>query len=236
MAPEFPTGRLPGTSRVLALVALGFALVVGACGGSSPPSFDPDAPCGVDGRAPGAYPELEARLPATLDDAPPTGLDSGRHCSEGALGSLIAHDTAGIRFAGATWDRGGGDAITSAIFGLVDRDLPASWIAEFYEIGARTAKRTEQIETSRPVFEGVGETFRLDTLNGLSLQSVVVWQDGPLVRAVLAATAVAPDASRTAHDTLVELAVASAASVGSSAAAPVPAAAASTEASASATW
>lgn len=218
--------------RVLTLVALGLALVVGACGGSSPPSFDPDASCGADGRAPGAYPELEARLPATLDNAPPTSLDSGRHCSEGALGSLIAHDAAGIRFAGATWDRGGGDAITSAIFGLFDRDLPASWIAEFYEIGARTAKRTEQIETSRPVFEGVGETFRLDTLNGLSLQSVVVWQDGPLVRVVLAATAVAPDASRTAHDALVELAVASAVAAASSSSSAFGASPASTSASA----
>ena len=34
-------------------------------------------------------------------------------------------------------------------------------IAEFYEIGARTAKRTSNIETSRPAFEGAGETWRL---------------------------------------------------------------------------
>jgi hypothetical protein len=135
-------------------------------------------------------------------------VDSGRNCTEKALGSLIAHGAAGVRFAGATWDLGNGRGITSAVFGLAERDLPAAWIAEFYEIGARTAKRTENIATSRPVFAGTGETWRLDTLNDLSFQTVVTWGDGPLVRVVLVATPVSPDASRAAHDELVAKAVA----------------------------
>jgi hypothetical protein len=134
-------------------------------------------------------------------------VDSGRNCSDGALGSLVSHDLDEIRFAGATWDLGGGRGVSSVVFGAAGTDLPAAWIAEFYEIGARTAKRTDNIETSRPAFEGAGETWRLDTLNDLSLQSVVTWQDGGLVRAVLVATPAAPDASRQAHDELVTAAV-----------------------------
>lgn len=189
------------------------ALLVAACGSGPTASFDPTGPCGIDGRAAGAYPDLEARLPATFEEAVPGSVDSGRHCSEGALGSLIVHDVTSVQFAGATWDLGGGNGISSAIFRLPTGSLPADWIAEFYDIGARTAKRTENIETSRPTMPGPGEVFRLDTLNDLSLQSVVAWQDGPLVRVVLVATAVAPDATRAAHDALVDRAVAATAAV-----------------------
>ncbi len=178
-----------------------------ACG-SGGPGFEPNATCGSDGQVAGAYPELEARLPATFDGKAPTSVNSGRHCSETALGSLITHDAAGIEFAGSAWDLGQGSGVSSAVFSLPGRDLPAAWVAEFYEIGARTAKRTENITASRPEFPGTGATFRLDTLNELSLQTVVSWQDGPIVRVVLVGTIVAPGASRAAHDDLVAKAVA----------------------------
>ena len=192
--------------RLVALAVV-LATALSACG-SGAATFNPSGPCTTDGRVSGAYPDLEARLPATLRGAAPGSVDSGRHCSESALGSLITHAAAGVQFAGATWDLGGGTGISSVIFRLPDHDLPAAWIAEFYVIGARTAKRTENIETSQPTFDGAGRTHRLDTLNGLSLQTVVVWQDGPLARAVLVATTVSPDASRAAHDDLVAEAIA----------------------------
>ena len=94
-------------------------------------------------------------------------------------------------------------------------DLPADWISEFYDIGARTAKRTENIETSSPVVPGAGRVFRLDTLNDLSLQTVLVWQDGPVVRVVLVGTPVSPSATRTAHDDLVDRAAAATVAVAS---------------------
>lgn len=182
-------------------------MIVGACAGGTA-SFSPTGTCGADGKVPGAYPDLEARLPKAFDGKAPTSVDSGRHCSEAALGSLITHHGAGIEFAGATWDLGGGTGVTSALFSQPAADLPADWIAEFYEIGARTAKRTDNITTSRPVFDGTGATWRLDTLNDLSLQSVVTWQDGGMVRVVLVATTVSPSASRAVHDDLVTKAVA----------------------------
>ncbi|MEO7229667.1 MAG: hypothetical protein ABIZ30_03630, partial [Candidatus Limnocylindrales bacterium] len=50
--------------------------------------------------------------------------------------------------------------------------------------------------------------YRLDTLNKLSLQTVIVWGDGSDVRVVLVATSVDPSASRAAHEDLVARAVA----------------------------
>jgi len=198
--------------RIVAAAAAALVLAASAAGCGAPAAtFDPAGSCGIDGRLPGAYPDLEARLPDTLDGKAADKVDSGRNCSEGALGSLVSHGLAEIRFAGATWDLGGGRGVSSVVFATAAGDLPAAWIAEFYEIGARTAKRTDNIETSRPSFDGAGETWRLDTLNDLSLQSVVTWQDEGLVRAVLVATPAAPGASRDVHDELVTAAVLAAA-------------------------
>ncbi len=180
---------------------------MGGCGGGTTATFDTTGPCVVDDRAAGAYPDLEVRLPTMLEGTSPTAVDSGRSCTEAALGALVSHDLDEVTFAGATWDLGGGRGVSSVVFAVPGMTLPAAWIAEFYEIGARTAKRTENIESSRPSFDGAGETWRLDTLNNLSLQSVVTWQDGEDVRAVLVATPVSPGASRDAHDDLVEAAV-----------------------------
>lgn len=189
------------------MLALVGALLASCAGGSSA-SFDPSSTCGVDGRVAGAYPDLEARLPGSFKGAAPGSVDSGRHCSEAALGSLIVHHASNVQYAGVVWDLGGGTAVSSAVFRLPGTDLPADWISEFYDIGARTAKRTENIETSAPSVPGAGPVFRLDTLNDLSLQTVLVWQDGPLVRVVLVGTPVSPGATRSAHDELVDAAAA----------------------------
>ena len=214
MLPSFHVARVARPRH--ALVAALLAVLLAACSGAPASTFDPNASCGADGRAAGAYPDLEARLPATFEGVVPGTVDSGRHCSEAALGSLIAHKVSNVQYAGAVWDLGGGTAISSAIFRLPAADLPADWISEFYDIGARTAKRTENIETSSPIIPGTGQVFRLDTLNDLSLQTVLVWQDGPFVRVVLIGTPVSPGATRTAHDDLVGRAAAATVATGGS--------------------
>jgi hypothetical protein len=80
-------------------------------------------------------------------------------------------------------------------------------MAEFYEAGARAGKKVSNVETSRASVDGAGETWRLDALNDLSFQTIVTWQDEELVRVVLIATIVGPDASRLAHDELVASAI-----------------------------
>src|SRR3989304_2858001 len=95
------------TGPVGVLAAAFVVLAVTACGGPGA-TFDPAGPCVVDGQTAGAYPDLEARLPTSLDGRSPTSVDSGRPCTEAGLGSLVTHDPAAARVAGATRDRGGG--------------------------------------------------------------------------------------------------------------------------------
>lgn len=220
-------GRWAGTrSRSLALAA-SFVVALAAC--APAPSFDPTGPCDVDGRIAGAYPVLEAALPGSLDAEAPDSLDSGRSCTPAALGALVSHEVTELRFAGATWDRGGGHGATIAILGLPSAALPAAWVEEFYETGARTARKTEKIETSRPSLPDVGPAFRLDTLNELSFQSVVVWADGPFVRVVLVASPVEADASRVDHDAVIAAAVAAGVAAADPASDPAPSAAGATD-------
>jgi hypothetical protein len=205
-----------------ALVVATLAAMVLGCGAPAG-SFSPNGPCVTDGRAPGAYPELEAKLPPTLGgigpangngsataDLYPTTVDSGRNCTEKVLGSLWSHDVRELRFAGATWDAGGGDGTVSALFTTPSGQpsLEAAWMEEFYKSGAQATSKTENIVITRPTIDPAGEVFRLDTLNDLSLQTVVVWPADDGIRVVIVATRVTPDASRQAHNTWVAIAVA----------------------------
>jgi hypothetical protein len=204
--------HVPGLSIAVAFVLVA-SLGVTACG-TAGASFDPNGPCVADGRAAGAYPELEARVPKAIGDRHATTVDSGRNCSDGALGALISHGVHDLRFAGATWDEGSGNGESIAVLALPNaQPLPAPWAEELYETGARTAKRTEHIDTSRPTYPGIGAVYRLDTLNDLSYQSVVVWPDGPIVHVVIVANPVSPSASKADHDARVDEAVAAAVTV-----------------------
>jgi hypothetical protein len=198
-----------GRSTRLAGALAAATIALAACGGATA-TFSPDGPCLADGRVAGAYPALEALLPTSLGGAAPTSRDSGRDCSDAALGILVTHDVHDLRFAGVTWDEGGGDGTTVAVLALPSGDLPVAWAEEFYQAGAEAARNTANITTARPTYPGVGLVFRLDTLNDLSFQTVIVWTDGPRARVVLVATQVGPDASRTAHDARVAAAVAAA--------------------------
>lgn len=198
---------MAGGWRGFAALVSAVALVLAGCGAAGV-TFDPTGPCLVDGRAPGTYPALESMLPTAVRESPPATVDSGRSCTATALGTLVDHDIHELHFAGATWDFGNGTGVTSAVFALPGASLPADWMAEFYRIGAITGKKTDNIETSQPTFQPIGETWRLDTLNDLSLQTVITWQDGAVARVVLVATAVLPDVQRSAHEQLVVDAVA----------------------------
>ena len=186
----------------LACVLVVFAFAIAGCGPAGA-TFDPSGACVADGKAPGAYPALEALVPRQFDGRAPDVVDSGRDCSERALGALVAHDVAELRFAGATWHVGAADGVTFAILSLPDTALPVGWAEEFYEVGARNARKTEHIETSRPLIDGIGPVFRLDTLNDLSYQTVVVWPDGEVARVVIVASSIVDLESKGPHDAVV---------------------------------
>jgi hypothetical protein len=192
-------------SVTLVVVALLATALLAAC--AAAPPFEPSGPCSGDGQQPGAYPELEALLPSTFEDRAPDRVDSGRSCTEASLANLARRGVEELRFAGALWELGERSGVTMAIF--TAPGLEETWMAEFYEVGARNARKTENIQTGR-LRVGDREAFRLDTLNAESFQTVVVWErrEGEVVQAVLVGSFVREVQTREAHDRVVEQAVA----------------------------
>jgi hypothetical protein len=193
------------TSRAFVLL-LAATLALAACGGASA-TFSTEGACVVDGRAVGAYPDLEAVAPRSLDGKAPTSLDSGRNCSDAALGTLISHGVHELHFGGSTWDEGQGAGTTIAMLALPGGTLPLTWAEEFYLAGAINAGKTDNVKSSHPTIPGVAEAFRVDALNDLSQQAVVLWQLGDDVRVVLVSTHVDPNASMANHEARVQAAI-----------------------------
>ena len=148
------------------------ALIVGlvACT-SAASSFDPTGTCTADGSAPGAYPDLEARIPKTYRGEPPESLDSGRNCSKEALGTLASTNKE-VRHAGGTWTFGAERALVLAVFSAPGLD--AEQIREFYTTSARDTARVEILAEGRATIVG-REAFRLDAKRVELLQTVIVW-------------------------------------------------------------
>jgi hypothetical protein len=159
------------TAVRIALLAAAVILVAG-CTGAASPSFDPTGPCSGDGSAPGAYPELEARVPAAYEDRAPDRLDSGRNCSDENLGTLANEGIDEVRFAGGTWEFGSDIAAVLAVFAA--DGLTADAMADWWEATARDSPRTQILRASEVEMDGLG-VRRLDTKTGERLQSVLVW-------------------------------------------------------------
>jgi hypothetical protein len=156
-----------------ALIALAsLAVFVAACGGGAPASFDVAAGCPVEGRVAGAYPDLEKRIPTSFEGRAPDTLDSGRHCDPDSLGSLAKAGFDEVRFAGGTWDFGGERAAALVVFEAPG--LTANQIADFYGTSAQGANRTTITGVSTPEISG-RSGYRLNTMTGDRVQTVVVW-------------------------------------------------------------
>lgn len=160
------------SSARLSVLVLAAAVLVAACGGGVAPSFDPTGECSTDGRAPGAYPDLEALVPTRYQGVAPNTLDSGRNCTVTNLGSLSSLGISEVRFAGGTWSFGAERAAVLAVFRT--RGLNAEALAAFYAQSAHAAPRTEIVARSAPTIAG-RPGRRLDTKTGSRVQTVVTW-------------------------------------------------------------
>jgi hypothetical protein len=147
-------------------------VLIAACSASSAASFDPTGTCTGDGRAAGAYPDLEARVPTMYQGRGPDTLDSGRNCSPENLGALASAGIDEVRFAGGTWDFGGNRAAALVVFQAPE--LTADDVAAFYATSARAANRTTVTAESTPTLAG-RPGHRLDTMTGDRVQTVVSW-------------------------------------------------------------
>ena len=162
---------VPRSTRI-GLLILAAALAFWGCNAAASASFDPSGPCSTDGRAPGAYPDLEARVPASYRGAPPDTIDSGRNCTTGNLGSLASLGISEVRFAGGTWTFGAERAVVLAVFRT--DGLTADSLDAFYTQSAHEASRTEIVGRSALTIGG-RPGRRLDTKTGVRVQTVVVW-------------------------------------------------------------
>ena len=190
----------PGPLAVLVLACL----VAAAC---SAPAFDPNGPCTTDGRAPGAYPDLESLVPRQVEGRPPDRIDSGRTCTERGLESLAAAGISELRFAGGLWERGSRSGTTLAVFRAAG--LTSEALATWYEEGARRDQAVDDVAVvSFTVGRAIGR--RIDSLvETSSFQSVIVW-DAPVegtVRAILVGTDVR-EQDRDVHEQAIEVAIA----------------------------
>jgi hypothetical protein len=159
-------------SRSIPAVLAALAFILSACTGGVAASFDPSGTCTSDGRAPGAYPELEALVPTDYEGRGPDRLDSGRNCTAANLGSLAEAGIDEVRFAGGLWDFGADRGATLAVF--TAHGLTAEVLGRFYEASAEGSNRTMVVERSEPTIAG-RRGFRFDTETGPRVQSVVVW-------------------------------------------------------------
>jgi hypothetical protein len=155
---------------LLLAVALSVAGVAGCA--AAAPSFDPTGACTTDGKVPGAYPALEARVPTAYRGAAPQTLDSGRNCTPAGLGALAAAGFTEVRFAGATWTFGAERAAALAVF--TAKGLTADLVADFYTQSAQAAARTHVDGVSHPTVAG-RPGHRLDTTTSTRTQTVLVW-------------------------------------------------------------
>jgi hypothetical protein len=97
--------------------------------------------------------------------------DSGRNCSDEALGTM-AESFDEVRFAGGTWSFGGERALVLAVFAAPGLD--AEQVRRFYVASATDTPRIEILDESE-VTVAARRGYRLDTKRVERLQTVVVW-------------------------------------------------------------
>jgi len=189
MRTSFARGRRrPGPLTAILAALAGVALLLAGCGPDPSASFDPATSCGGAPRQQmkGAYPALEARIPATVDGVEARSRDSGRFCSKETLGSLVDAGVTEVRFGGGIWEAGERGGIQLGAF--EGAGLTPALLAEENRRAADTSRRTEAVRATTLQVDG-RPAWRIDVVNGSSRQAIVVWGslDGAVVQVVVAA-------------------------------------------------
>jgi hypothetical protein len=158
-------------------VALAALSVIGlsGCGPlGAAPSLDPSAPCGgaEEQRMAGFHPDLEALLPTTIDGVALRQLESGRYCSERALGLLAAAGFTEVDFAGATWSDDDETGLAIAVYRAPGLTLDA--VADSFARGADDARSVNQVHATPLEIEG-RPAVRIDAIMRETPQSVYLW-------------------------------------------------------------
>ena len=193
-SPAGYAARMRGVIGRRGLLVVAAGLLVAACAGSSPPpSFDPATPCGGVDRQEmkGAYPDLEARIPAQVDGQAADSRDSGRFCSKATLGTLWDAGIRETQFGGGIWqfEPGGGTSLPGMQLSVFRAPgLTAQLLADEYKAGGGATSRVTIVSTTSEQMNG-RPGFRINLLNGDSHQAILVWPsaDGAVIQVVIAA-------------------------------------------------
>lgn len=191
-----PAIAVPARRALLLLAIVVVAGLVAGCTSNqdASASFDPAAACnGADSQVmAGAYPELEALVPATLAGVKPTSLVSGRLCSANTLGTLFDDGIRETHFGSAVWDRGGGSGIQMTI--MEAAGLTVANAIKSYQSGAANAPKVHALTTSNVTVNGLAG-MRLDIENDDFQQEVVIWPTNTpgQLRVLIASNIHAPD-------------------------------------------
>ena len=173
-SPRRPTGRSGSlrSSRPSPLVA---AVLAAGCSASASvaASFDPSAPCTADAKVPGAYPALEALIPAKVGDT--------AHVSAGFRPKLHGHQPGHAgrpRRRGGPFRRrglaglGGGRHHAGRVHGAGPPGR-TGW-GSGTRRRRRSARVTGSIQTTRPTIDGL-TAYRMDLVNGEAPQTAITW-------------------------------------------------------------
>ena len=182
--------RGPGrrTTALVLFLATAVLLAAGCIAPEVDTSFDPATACDgtVRQQMKGAYPALEARIPAELDGRPAASRDSGRFCSRETLGSVFDAGVSEVRFGGGIWEVGERGGLQLGAF--EGAGLTPALLAEEYRRAADASRGTDAVRATTLEVDG-RPAWRLDLVDGNSRQAIVVWgsADGAVVQVVVAA-------------------------------------------------
>ncbi len=134
----------------------------------------------------GAYPDLEARVPAQLQGQKASSRDSGRFCAPATLGTLWDAGIHETHYGGGIWKLGPVSGVQIAVFTADGLTVPL--MADEYRSGAAADKRVQIVSATNETIAGRAG-FRLNLVNGESHQAILVWPsaDGAVVQVVIAA-------------------------------------------------
>ena len=134
----------------------------------------------------GAYPDLEAHVPAQIGGSNPASIDSGRFCAQETLGTLWDAGLREVHFGGGLYSVGDKGGVQVSVWRA--QGLTAQLMADEYKAGAQADSKVSIVSSTNETLDG-RPGFRLNLVNGDSHQAILVWpsKDGSLVEVVIGA-------------------------------------------------
>ena len=134
----------------------------------------------------GAYPDLEARVPAQVTGIAAADRTSGRFCAKETLGTVWDAGIHEVDFGGAVFAIGDKGGVQTAVWR--GAGLTTQLVADEYRTGAEGDSRVTVVSAANEPIAGRAG-FRLNLVNGDSHQAILVWpsRDGAVIQVVIAA-------------------------------------------------